>query len=205
MSVLLTSLLLSYTPVVLHSSAMEILNPSVIEASASAGKIATPVIPVRISRSFFESNLDGKITVSSAQTDAFYTQESPITYTQEEPTAPPPAADARADFRDFRACASFSGFSDQVGLCFNVMPDVSSISANSKTMTIVGIQELADRALNDSSVSNGCTFKVTHLEIQNATRSYDNAVIEYVGQAIPKDGCKAPIQTLTFKIELQRV
>ena len=202
-SVLLTSLILSYLPVVLHSQPLDILNPALPIATVEAGTIG-PSMPVRISRSFFDNALIGKVTVTSSDSKLHYVQESPISWIEEDPTDPAPGSDAIADFRDFRACATYENMSNPVAICFNVMPDVSSVKVNSDDTQLLGIESLANAAFLEAGDVSGCTYSISNLQIQKIDRTSDFATIDYVGQAVPVDSCEAPLQTVHFKLELQK-
>jgi hypothetical protein len=88
--------------------------------------------PLRLSRAFFEKSLVGSVTVGSDKT------ESDVTWTELPPTSPAPTGPVIADLRDHKGCASYDSVGN-VSLCFNIMPDVSSVGVNAKDVSVTGL------------------------------------------------------------------
>lgn len=201
-SVLLTSLILSYTPIVVHSHGLELIDPTVKEATASTQNAS--LMPVRISRTFFESNLKGSISASATNdSQSYFENESLIQWVQQPPSAPAPGPGALADYRDFTACAQYSSLSS-VGLCFNVMPDVSSVSVTDPNTQLVGLNDYVSQQLTNSGRFSDCAYKVENLQIEKVERTSDYATMNYLAKATPTAGCQGPDQMIRVRLHLEK-
>ncbi|MGZ3688324.1 MAG: hypothetical protein ACXWPM_09370 [Bdellovibrionota bacterium] len=146
------------------------------EASASASPSASqaPIeLPVRISRAFFEKSMVGEIHIRDLKgSETFSAPSSSVDWREDPTTLPAPGPGAIADFRDFQGCAEFSGEAEGVELCFNVMPDVSSVGVNAKDTKVQGLESLFGTNVTSKFLSAAKTasggyqihFLVSHAE-----------------------------------------
>lgn len=98
----------------------------------ASAHVQEAAMPVRISRAFFESPVQGIVQQNNDE------YETTTTWHEEPPTAPPPTGPVLGDFREHRGCAYYEK-TNGIQLCFNVVPDVSSIGVNAKEVTVEGI------------------------------------------------------------------
>ena len=130
--------------------------------------------PVRISRVELRHDLIGAM---SLETQGQESNAEPLEYESslnwiEEPTQlPPPQEGALADFRDFRGCLQFQAL-DSVAVCFNVMPDVSSVGVNSREMSLQGIERFVSEELD---------VEVNDLRLVQAVRLDDSVQMTFSG------------------------
>ncbi len=133
-------------------------------ASMAANAAEAYQIPVRINRSFFEKTYQQFVRVEINGTPLDYSGQG--TWKEHPTQLPAPAPDAStgpvlADFRDFKACSSSDG-APGVQVCFNVMPDVSSVGLNAKEMKLEGLSQV---------VPSECSEAVSQLAFKGASRS----------------------------------
>ncbi|MBI3555630.1 MAG: hypothetical protein HY074_05150 [Deltaproteobacteria bacterium] len=87
----------------------------------------------RVSRTFFEQPLRGSLNI--ADTHAAIWTSSAVKWQELPPTAAPPTGVVYGDFRERKGCATFP---DGAGLqlCFNIVPDISSVGLNAKELQL---------------------------------------------------------------------
>lgn len=88
--------------------------------------------PVRLSRAFFSRSLTGAVRLNGEEV------QSDVSWNEYAATAPAPTEPVIADFRDRKGCASYDS-ADGIQLCFNIMPDVSSVGVNNDEVTLEGV------------------------------------------------------------------
>jgi hypothetical protein len=131
---------------------------------------AVAVMPVRVSRTFFESQVTGAIRLQGSDGNSGADTQSAIAWNELAPTDPAPADSAAtgtvlADFRDHQGCASFQD-ANGVELCFNLMGDVDSFGLNAKEMSPNGLGAYVDRQLGQP-----CPGAAWDVHLVNAARA----------------------------------
>ncbi|MCM2321865.1 MAG: hypothetical protein NDJ90_01240 [Oligoflexia bacterium] len=152
------------------------------EATADADpKIA----PVRVNRSFFERTLESELKVVAAhQAPAVLASRSQwVEYPTELPLPEPTeeTGPVLADFRDFKACNELERPGD-LKLCFNVMPDVSSVGLNAREMALEGLAALLPAR---------CAEAAKDAKLVAASRDEDRFSVKF---ALEAQGCQAQVE-----------
>jgi hypothetical protein len=117
---------------------------------ASSGVVPSPVaeaqgssaMPIRISRTFFEGELTGRLELHEGWDvgGALLSSEtSDLSYDESSPLGDPPQPGALADYRNRDGCLRFEDASE-VELCFVVQADVSDVGLNEKDTSWKGIE-----------------------------------------------------------------
>lgn len=137
-------------------------------ARFSTGEQA-PVIPLRISRDFFEAPVEATLTVAEAGETTEY--ESKVSWVVHAPTSPAPTGDYIADFRDRSGCAELYDLPDQAQLCFTVMPDVSSLDVTAERVALQNAQALVSNA--------SCTVKPQEITLVRGQKAQGELNLEF--------------------------
>ncbi len=175
-------------------------NETLIPLSKS-GKPVTS-LPVRYPRHFLKQSLTGSITGNSEDGRIHFKASSPIAWVESPTTLAPPTNGAIADFRDFQGCMVYQDLSG-LSLCFNVMPDVSSIGVNPKEMNLKGIEKFVMNQLNEQPETAQCSYAVREVNFQNAVRDYNRVRLYYTAMAEPDNDCDFGDQTFEIKVHFQ--
>ncbi len=171
------------------------VNPNPIEPSKMA---------VRIPRVFFEKSITGTFVGRSSRVDQGSSPisiDSPVTWEEQSTTLPAPQPGALADFRDYKGCASYN--QTPIAVCFNVMPDVSSVGVNSREMQLIGIEKYMNEELSKLSNSNGCSYTTQNIQFKQASRNQNEVLIQFSGDLIPGSDCNELKQPLEIQIKLK--
>ena len=147
--------------------------------------------PVRISRPLLKKEIHGQITAGIQGSKAHFFQSA--VYWREFPTTlPAPQPGAIADFRDFEGCLEFQDVQN-LAVCFNVMPDVSSVGVNAKEMKLHGVENFMNEVLKqDPGLTrfgefqpSRCEMSVQNVQFVRAARMDNRAVrIEFSGEVL---------------------
>lgn len=98
----------------------------------------------RLSRAFFEKTVVGTLQIADGARQQTIILDSNIVWHDYPTTIPPsPRTDLIADFREHQGCAIYQDI-DGLKLCFNVVPDVSSLAVNDKEVKIEGISNVSE-------------------------------------------------------------
>jgi len=148
-------------------SAQDARASDTITARAADAPAGAYKVPVRINRSFFEKDYQQSVQITVNGSALDYSGRG--TWKEQATDLPAPAPDEStgpvlADFRDFKACSS-NDRAPGVGVCFNVMPDVSSVGMNAKEMKLEGLSQV---------VPSECSDAASQLAFKGATRSAYN-------------------------------
>ncbi|MCM2277031.1 MAG: hypothetical protein NDJ89_03030 [Oligoflexia bacterium] len=150
------------------------------EAAEPAAGSGLPVL--RVKRAFFEKTLETelKVSVRGQAAGAVIARSEWVEYPTELPAPAPDASTGPvlADFRDFKACNELAN-PEAVKLCFNVMPDVSSVGLNAKEMALEGLQ---------SVLPSGC--KAESARLSRIARDDDQFTVSYT---LEQPGCEAEV------------
>lgn len=127
------------------------------EPQAQAAEQPAPILPLRVSRAFFEGPLHATLVVGAPSSSNPRTFESAVSWDNQPTTLPPPdpsQGTVLADFRDTVGCAVLSDL-ENTGLCFDVMPDVSDVGINDREMRLQGAPEAGCSASQPAPTSSG--------------------------------------------------
>lgn len=144
-------------------------DPHAAERAAAEKRLK---IPPRINRDFFERNLIGKVQVPEYSED-----QSSVEWAELPTTLPEPEPGYIADFRDHPGCARFV----QAGgmeLCFNIVPDVSSVDLTAEALTLNNAKQYVEQALG-ARYGADCTGVVQGLSFVQAERSEDEVRVRF--------------------------
>lgn len=183
-----------------------------IQAAETAERSSPVILPIRIPRVFFEGQVQGQIKIKSENSNLNRNYSSPVIWKEEHPLQAPAPQEALADYRDFKGCAWFRDL-DSLALCFNVMPDVSSVGVNTKEMQSQGIENFMIRELLEPIEKSDCTRTLPKMNFSKATRNSEQVKIYLSGQIIQdlNKSCQAlepvnqPPEAVNIEIELQSV
>jgi hypothetical protein len=160
--------------------------------------------PVRIPRTFFEKSIIGSIhaqTLNQPSGKGDFQSSSPLTWIEYPTQLPAPQPGARADFRDFKGCLQYSD-NRNLSICFNVMPDVSSVGMNTREMSLDGVEKIIAEQLLDN-----CPFSLKKVEITQADRTESGYIAKYAvnGDILPAQGCETGNQTFQVDVEFNQI
>jgi hypothetical protein len=125
---------------------------------------------------------------------------SPVVWNQEPTQLPAPQPGAIADFRDFTGCANYHNI-DSVAVCFNVMPDVSSVGVNAKDVSLRNMESYIASELNVSQ--SGTQYEVSNVQFRDAKRAGGQVTIGFTGDANPTSNPNAEKIQLKIQLKLQ--
>jgi hypothetical protein len=138
--------------------------------------------PVRISRTaLYESKLEGSVILLSGISQKNPQKwDSSVTWTQQPTQLPGPTHAFQADYRDFKGCLEYGSLGN-LAVCFNVMPDVSSVGVNEKELEKeMTLQSIANFMTEELDSSN-CTVDPSSIKLAKAIRSAAEYTIEFQG------------------------
>jgi hypothetical protein len=184
-----------------HSQSSESLSQNLSLSGVEADRSLTEnrPMPVRIPRVFFEKTLVGEFKVQLIpESDFRLSAQGPITWKQQPTTLPMPLPGAEADFRDYTACAHYS--ETAIDLCFNVMPDVSSVGVNSSEMQLHGIEKYITEELANLADSKGCEYEVKQVKFTQAERKKDQVTIQFAAEAVPLAQCNKQLVNIQLQL-----
>lgn len=159
----------------------------------AGGRSFASALSLRIPREFFESPFRVEIQFG----DSRYANEG--RWVELPTTLPPPdpaLGPVLGDFRDFQGCViseeragngSRSG-QPAIRLCFNVMPDVTSVGVNDREMTVQGLEGLV------SSRCEAGFARPTLLRAEQTEKGFN-----LVFGPSPANSCKQEVQLLLAK------
>jgi hypothetical protein len=159
--------------------------------------------PIRIPRVFFENpivgSLHAQLNAVNPRTRTFQAS-GPLAWTEYSTTLPVPKPGAIADYRDFKGCLQYNDYKE-LSVCFNVMPDVSSVGINQQEMTINGMDTLISDQLLDR-----CPFSVKTLTLTQVVHTQNGYIVQYTGsgEILSAQGCEPRNQNFQIKIELNQ-
>lgn len=158
--------------------------------SEQAGEQTAWPAPVRVPREFLEDPALLARVQLLGESDVLLAEEERTTrWVSKPPSAPPPTGDFIADFRDFEACSWFAG-QRRVGLCFQVMPDVSSVEISEGNSHPEGLERWVEHHLHRTGPLP-CEAHLRSLRIEEARKAEDEPLQRFtvVYRAIPDEAC----------------
>lgn len=170
---------------------------------ASGAERPRPSFPkVRIPRLLLSQPIHGSITIQSDSDDYTESTQESLVYWEEYPTElPDPQPAALGDYRDFKGCAAFKDLNG-VAVCFNVMPDVSSVGVNAKEMQLQGLQG-AIQAKLDQTKSECDAATVKEVKFTHATRENSLYRIYFQADTSHPDFCQVSDSQITGNVALK--
>jgi hypothetical protein len=157
--------------------------------NTTASSVQTPGNPngVRISRAFFEKSIVGKIQIQTADHSISNEIDSNVSWQDLPTTLPAPTGSVIADLREHQGCASFDSLSG-VALCFNVVPDISSLGVNDREVKPTGLEGLIAQSSN--SPCNPIVKNIAYAQASKVDTSLTvNFTVENQGE-----GCAPSVQ-----------
>lgn len=146
----------------------------------------TPVLPVRVSRSFFDAQIKGSIRVQGLAADDGLVGWSEAAVSEDHP-----------------GCATFSQ-SDGVKLCFNLMNDVDSFGVNSREMATSGIEAYLANRLGQPCP--GIDWNISLAEASRfpatvSSRAVTSFVVQFTARAPADSGCASEPVSVVFSFQ----
>lgn len=169
--------------------------------SDSNSNVTQKKTPVRIPRSFFKGPLTGTLNVHSEMPVFQLEKNTHVAWVEEPTELPPPQAGAIADYRDFTGCAQYSEI-DSVAVCFNIMPDVSSVGVNQKDVSLRNLETYVTSELN--STQNDNQYQIQNVQLVQSERTQSQVKMNFSGEAVSVDNPNGPVQPITIQLELQK-
>lgn len=156
--------------------------------------------PVRIPRSFFKGPLSGTLQVHASVPSFQLEKNTHVAWVEEPTELPSPQPGAIADYRDFTGCAQYSEI-DSVAVCFNVMPDVSSVGVNQKDVSLRNIESYVASELNSNQNDN--QYEVRNVQLMESERTQSQVKMDFTGEAVSINHPEDPVQPITIQFRLQ--
>lgn len=178
---------------------------AVVDGGDEAGQVASDPyrLPLRVSREFFAKNLVADIEITQPQvTPALYSVTSQTAFEERPSELPEPTEPFIADFRDRPGCVLFEK-APGLELCFNLVPDVSSVDVTRDKVQARGLQEFAQQELSAQSSGECSDASLSNLEFLKAEKSADNEKLDlYFGGRVESANADCARDSIQFKLTL---
>ncbi len=150
---------------------------------AAPGSSGAYVVPLRISRGFFEKAVQARLKVTTAEGVVITDLGCPVTFREGLPEGPGPGPGAIADFRDRPGYATLNcanNGAEPLGLQFTVTPDISSLDVTGAKVKAMGLNALIEAWLKSQSPAPpGCGSSVRQVSFGEASRSATSLAVSF--------------------------